>query len=72
VVLYRRTTRGGVGGMQRHSILLQEVVGNKKLMEECANNGRICLYFVCDFNGRWLNDLSFFLLCLYSTSRCVS
>jgi hypothetical protein len=35
-------------------------VGNKKLVEECAKNGGICLYFVCDFNGRWLKDLIFF------------
>jgi hypothetical protein len=26
-----------------------------------GRNGEKCMYFVCDFNGRWLKDLS--LLC---------
>jgi hypothetical protein len=29
-------------------------------MEE--RNGKRSMYFVCDFNGRWLKDLSFFML----------
>ncbi len=24
-----------------------------------GRNGKISIYFVCDFNGRWLKDLSF-------------
>jgi hypothetical protein len=26
-------------------------------------NGKKCMYFVCDFNGRWLKDLNF-LCCI--------
>ncbi len=26
-----------------------------------GRNGKICMYFVCDFNGRWLKDSN--LLC---------
>ncbi len=25
---------------------------------ECVRNGEGCMYFVCDFNGRWLKDLN--------------
>jgi hypothetical protein len=25
---------------------------------ECVRNGERCMYFVCDFNGRWLKDLN--------------
>jgi hypothetical protein len=28
-----------------------------------VRNGEICMYFVCDFNGRWLKDSSV-LCCL--------
>jgi len=31
---------------------------------ECVKDGKMCVYFVCDFNGRWLKDLSF--LCCVS------
>jgi hypothetical protein len=30
---------------------------------ECVKDGEMCMYFVCDFNGRWLKDLSF--LCCF-------
>jgi hypothetical protein len=30
-------------------------------MEKDVRNGKRCMYFVCDFNGRWLKDSS--LLC---------
>jgi len=25
-------------------------------MERDVRNGKICMYFRCDFNGRWLKD----------------
>jgi hypothetical protein len=28
----------------------------KTLMDRDVRNGEICMCFVCDFNGRWLND----------------
>ncbi len=30
-------------------------------LESEVSDGKKCMYFVCDFNGRWLNDMS--LLC---------
>jgi hypothetical protein len=33
----------------------------KTLMERGVRNGEKCMYFACDFNGRWLKDSS--LLC---------
>ncbi len=27
-----------------------------KNLESEVKNGERCMYFVCDFNGRWLND----------------
>ncbi len=32
-------------------------------MERCVRNGKMCVYFVCDFNGRWLKYLNF-LCCI--------
>jgi hypothetical protein len=32
-------------------------------MEKYVKNGERCMYFVCDFNGRWLKDLNF-LCCI--------
>jgi len=29
-------------------------------MEKDVKNGERCMYFVCDFNGRWLKDSSLF------------
>jgi hypothetical protein len=37
--------------------------------EEWRAHGGMCLYFVCDFNGRWLKDLSLFC-CFYFNSKC--
>jgi hypothetical protein len=31
---------------------------------ECVKDGEMCMYFVCDFNGKWFKDLSF--LCCVS------
>jgi hypothetical protein len=31
---------------------------------ECVRDGGMCMYFVCDFNGRWLKGLSF-LCCVF-------
>jgi hypothetical protein len=33
----------------------------RTLMERDVRNGKKCMHFVCDFNGRWLKDSS--LLC---------
>jgi hypothetical protein len=41
-------------------------VGNRG---ERRVHGGICLHFVCDFNGGWLKDLSFFS-CFYSINKC--
>jgi len=42
-----------------------------KTFIECGRNGEVCVYFVCDFNEKWLKDLSFFhVLCLYSINKC--
>jgi hypothetical protein len=31
------------------------------LMERDVRNGKICMCFVCDFNGRWLKDSNLML-----------
>jgi hypothetical protein len=33
-------------------------------MERCVRNEKMCMYLVCDFNGRWLKDLNL-LCCIY-------
>jgi hypothetical protein len=33
-------------------------------MERCVRDGEMCMYFVCDFNGKWLKDSS--ILCCIS------
>jgi hypothetical protein len=30
----------------------------KSLLKSDGRNGERCMYFVCDFNGRWLKDSS--------------
>jgi hypothetical protein len=32
-----------------------------KTFIELEENGEMCMYFMCDFNGRWLKNLS--ILC---------
>jgi hypothetical protein len=33
-------------------------------------NGEMCMYFVCDFNGRWLKDLSLLCCIFYFIKKC--
>jgi hypothetical protein len=35
---------------------------------EWKAHGGMRLYFVCDFNGRWLKDLNFFVVSILLTS----
>jgi hypothetical protein len=37
----------------------KEEEGFIKGLEIEVKNGEKCMYFVCDFNGRWLKDLNF-------------
>jgi hypothetical protein len=39
-------------------------------MERCVRNGEMCMYFVYDFNRRWLKD-SNILCCIYIILKSV-
>ncbi len=42
---------------------MKEEEGFIRDLESEMRNGERCMYFVCDFNGRWSKDLSF-LCCI--------
>jgi hypothetical protein len=54
---------------------LEEVLGDfyeKYYLKLCVGreeNGKMCMYFVYDFNGRWLKDSNFLCFIFYSTKK---
>jgi hypothetical protein len=52
---------------------LEEVLGTSMAFETCAKweeSEEMCMYFVCDFNGRWLKDLSILCCIFYFIKKC--
>jgi len=62
--MWGRRTRGSGGGLgEAFEIFGMGHWKCRTLIKREERNRKKCMYFVCDFNGRWLKDLSF-LCCI--------